>query len=56
MSETQTFADRVRARFPEGLTGIIAIGGTRTTFILEYNRSTAITRSSPCFLSAAART
>ncbi|MCC6801983.1 MAG: hypothetical protein IT319_03785 [Anaerolineae bacterium] len=32
------FAQRVRERFPEGLTGIFAIGGTRTTFILTHNR------------------
>jgi hypothetical protein len=39
MNETPSFAERVRERFPEGLTGIIAIGGTRTTFILDYNRN-----------------
>ncbi len=38
MSETETFADRIRARYPEGLTGLFAIGGTRTTYILENNR------------------
>jgi len=32
------FADQIRQRFPEGLTGIIAIGGTRTSYILEHNR------------------
>jgi hypothetical protein len=36
-----TFADRIRARYTEGLTGIFAIGGTRTTFILEQNRDAA---------------
>lgn len=41
MSEALSFAERVRARYPEGLTGIIAIGGTRTTFILDYNRHQA---------------
>ncbi len=38
MSDSAAFAERVRARYPEGLTGIIAVGGTRTTFILDYNR------------------
>jgi hypothetical protein len=32
------FAAEIRARFPEGLTGVFAIGGTRTTYILEHNR------------------
>jgi hypothetical protein len=32
------FAQRIRERYPEGLTGIFAIGGTRTTYILEQNR------------------
>lgn len=36
-----TFADNVRKRFPEGLTGLFAIGGTRTTYILEKNRYAA---------------
>ncbi len=34
----QSFADRIHERYPEGLTGIFAIGGTRTTYILEQNR------------------
>lgn len=34
-----TFAARIRDRYPEGLTGIFAIGGTRTTYILEQNRA-----------------
>jgi hypothetical protein len=34
------FADRIREKYPEGLTGIFAIGGTRTTYILEQNRNT----------------
>ncbi len=37
MTET-AFADRIRARYPEGLTGVFAIGGTRTTYILKQNR------------------
>src|SRR5262249_24500563 len=32
------FADRIRERYPEGLTGVFAVGGTRTTYILEQNR------------------
>lgn len=39
MADAPTFADRIRARYPEGLTGLFAIGGTRTQFILEHNRS-----------------
>lgn len=35
------FAARIRERYPEGLTGIIPIGGTRTTYILEHNRDNA---------------
>lgn len=30
------FAERMRERYPEGLTGIFAVGGTRTTYILEH--------------------
>ncbi|MBI5666386.1 MAG: hypothetical protein HZC41_00140 [Chloroflexi bacterium] len=33
-----SFAERIRARYPEGLTGVFAIGGTRTTYLLERNR------------------
>ena len=33
-----SFAARMRDRYPEGLTGILAIGGTRVTFILENSR------------------
>jgi hypothetical protein len=32
-----SFADRIRARYPEGLTAAISIGGTRTAFILTQN-------------------
>lgn len=38
MEHSQTFAERIRERYPEGLTGIFAIGGTRTTYILDQNR------------------
>ncbi len=34
----ELFQDKIAARYPEGLTGIFAIGGTRTTYILEQNR------------------
>ncbi len=37
--DDQAFAARIRARYPEGLTAIIPIGGTRTTYILERNRN-----------------
>jgi hypothetical protein len=36
MTESPTFADRIRERFPEGLTGIYAAGGTRTAYILNH--------------------
>lgn len=32
------FAEQIRERYPEGLTGIFAVGGTRTTYALEMNR------------------
>ena len=35
---TNAFADRIRQRFPEGLTGIMVIGGTRTSYVLQHNR------------------
>src|SRR5688500_8815809 len=39
MNEAISFADRIRERYPEGLTGIYAPGGTRTAFILEQQRN-----------------
>jgi hypothetical protein len=39
MTKRVSFADRIRERYPEGLTGIFAPGGTRTTFILENGRN-----------------
>lgn len=36
-----SFADRIHARYPEGLTGVFGIGGTRTTYILKKNRQQA---------------
>ncbi len=39
MPQANTFAERIRERYPEGLTGIFAVGGTRTTYILEQQRS-----------------
>ena len=41
MMETAAFAERIRAHYPEGLTGILAIGGTRTAYILERRRGHA---------------
>jgi hypothetical protein len=38
MSNRSEFAARIREKYPEGLTGIFALGGTRTSFILEKNR------------------
>jgi len=38
MTDRASFAARIRERYPEGLTGVIPIGGTRTTYILEHNR------------------
>jgi len=38
---SKDFAQRIRERYPEGLTGVFAIGGTRTTYILEQNRDKA---------------
>ena len=38
MSDQSAFAARIQTRFPEGLTGIFPIGGTRTTYVLEKNR------------------
>lgn len=39
MDDQASFAARIRERFPEGLTGIFAFGGTRTTYILAQNRA-----------------
>lgn len=41
MNADTLFAARIRNRYPEGLTGIFAIGGTRTTYLLEKNRDQA---------------
>ncbi len=38
MNEDADFSAGIRAKFPEGLTGIFAVGGTRTNYILEHNR------------------
>lgn len=38
MTENENFVERIQARFPEGLTGIFAVGGTRTGYLLENNR------------------
>lgn len=34
MTETSAFATRIREHFPEGLTGVFALGGTRMTYLL----------------------
>lgn len=39
MSDIADFAARIREHYPEGLTGIFAIGGTRTAYILERRRN-----------------
>ncbi|MBZ0304001.1 MAG: hypothetical protein K8J31_29955 [Anaerolineae bacterium] len=36
--EDPSFKTRIQQRYPEGLTGVFAVGGTRTTYILEQNR------------------
>src|SRR5438094_10604314 len=38
MTDPGAFGARIRERYPEGLTGILAIGATRVTYILETNR------------------
>src|SRR5581483_1196837 len=38
---TADFAARIRERYPEGLTGVFAIGGTRVAYVLEHNREAA---------------
>lgn len=38
MTSVEEFAARVRARYPEGLTGVFSLGGTRTTYILSKQR------------------
>lgn len=44
---TDDFARRIRERFPEGLTGVLVIGGTRTHYILTRNRQSAEPGSIP---------
>ena len=39
MNDDVTFAEKIHKRFPEGLTGLFAVGGTRTAYILEVNRN-----------------
>lgn len=38
MTSAAEFAERIRRRYPEGLTGIFAVGGTRTAYILDQQR------------------
>lgn len=40
-TSVQEFAARVRARYPEGLTCVLSLGGTRTTYILSERRGSA---------------
>ena len=37
----ESFREQIQQCYPEGLTGVFAIGGTRTTYILEKNRHAA---------------
>lgn len=39
MSDEKAFAQRIREHYPEGLTAIVPVGGTRTMFVLEHNRN-----------------
>jgi hypothetical protein len=39
MTDLESFADRIRTTYPEGLTGVFAVGGTRTSYILEKQRN-----------------
>ncbi len=41
MTSAEEFAARVRARYPEGLTAVLSLGGTRTTYILSQQRGSA---------------
>lgn len=41
MLDSAAFAAQIRAHYPEGLTGVIPVGGTRTTYILDQNRGSA---------------
>lgn len=39
MMQAEIFAERIRAHYPEGLTGVFAVGGTRTSYILDQQRN-----------------
>lgn len=41
MTSDTLFTEQIRAAYPAGLTGIFAVGGTRTTYILEEQRNSA---------------
>jgi hypothetical protein len=41
MPESISFAERIRERYPEGLTGVFAVGGTRMTYILNHAHESA---------------
>jgi hypothetical protein len=36
MNQSPDFVERIRERYPQGLTGIFAVGGTRMTYILTH--------------------
>jgi hypothetical protein len=38
MTEEKSFVERIRERYPEGLTAVVPIGGTRTMYILDKQR------------------
>lgn len=40
-NDISLFAERIRTRYPEGLTGVISVGGTRTTYILDQAQQSA---------------
>ncbi len=41
MSDAREFASRIRNRYPEGLTGIVVVGGSRINYALEHKESAA---------------
>ncbi|MFN8379850.1 MAG: hypothetical protein U0452_14395 [Anaerolineae bacterium] len=41
MIDVPSFAARIRERFPLGLTAVLAVGGTRTTYMMDRNRQAA---------------
>jgi hypothetical protein len=41
MTQTSSFTDRIRKRYPEGLTGVFVMGGTRLTYALTHGHGSA---------------